>query len=554
MRHLKAAGALAVATVLLVTGCTAAGSSSTATTSGTAKGGTLTILTPQTQIDLDPAKSQNLAITTLGLIMRRLTTWDITADKPGKVVPDLATNTGTPSDNGKTWTYTLKDGLKFADGSPITTQDIKYGVERSFADQLSGGLSYHKSLLVGGSDYHGPYSGAELASIDTPNAKTIVFHLNASYGDWLWIVSMPAFAPVPKAKDNPATYGQNPEASGPYEVASNQQGTALTLKRNPNWSSATDSVRTAGPDTIVFKESQDLSTTTQTLITDVGDAKNSFSSQYLGAAQLAQVLKNSDAKARLATSQAGPISFLAMNTQKGALKDLKVRQAIEYAVDKKAFLIASGGSAAGSAATTLITPGIAGRQDYNLYPAGADGDVSKAKSLLSDAGQSSELSLTLLTANDSSSLAQAQALQQGIERAGIKVVLKPEDTNSYYSDATATDANYDLVLYGWQPDFPSANSNIQPLFASSQIGGGGNNVARYSSPAVDALIDQATAEVDPAKAQALWAQTDKRIMQDAPVVPLSYAKQSFLRGSNVQNFFIAPFPAYPNYLKVSLGK
>jgi ABC-type dipeptide transport system, periplasmic component len=551
MKKLLGVVALAAATALLATGCTASGSN---TGSTSAKGGTLTILTQQTQINLDPAKSQNLAITTLGLLVRRLTTWDIEPGKQAKVVPDLATTTGTPSDGGKTWTYTLKSGIKFSDGTPITSQDIKYGVERSFAPELSGGLGYHKALLVGAQSYKGPYTGGDLASIQTPDAKTIVFHLNAPYGDWPWIASMPAFAPVPKAKDNPSTYGEKPVASGPYEVKSNQQGTQLTLVRNKYWSSKTDSVRSGGPDEVIFKESQDVSTSAQSLISNVGSAKDSFMADYLGAAQLALVNKNPDAKQRLATSQAGPINYLAMNTQRGALKDLKVRQAIEYAVDPKAFMIAQGGSQAAIRATTLITPGIPGRVQYDLYPSGDDGDVAKAKSLLQQAGHANDLKLTLWAQNDASSQAQAQALQQGIQRAGITVTIKPLDVNTMYTDATGSNPDYDLLLGGWQPDFPSANGNIQPLFASSQIGGGGYNLARYSNKDVDTLIAQATAEVDPTKAQALWAQADKRIMQDAPVVPLTYSKQSFLRGGGVQNFFVASFPAYPNYLKVTLSR
>jgi len=543
--------ALAATTALLVSGCTASGSKG----ESSATGGTLTILTQATQINLDPAKSQNLAITTLGLIERRLTTWDIEPGKTAKVVPDLATNTGVSSDDGKTWTYTLKSGIKFDDGTPITSQDIKYGVERSFAPELSGGLGYHKSLLVGGADYKGPYTGGDLASIQTPDDKTIVFHLNASYGDWPWIASMPAFAPVPKAKDNPQTYGEKPVATGPYKVKSNKQGTQLTLVRNKYWNAKTDPVRSGGPDEVIFKESQDVATSAQSLISDAGSATDSFMSDYLGAAQLALVNKNPDAKKRLATSNAGPINYLAMNTQRGALKNLKVRQAIEYAVDPKAFIIAQGGSEAAIRATTLITPGIPGRVKYDLYPSGDDGNVAKAKSLLKQAGHATGLKLTLWAANDASSQAQAQALQQGIQRAGITVTIKPLDINTMYTDAT-TSANpdYDLILGGWQPDFPSANGNIQPLFASSQIGGGGYNLARYSNADVDSLITQATSQVDQSKAQALWAQADKRIMQDAPVVPLTYSKQSFLRGGDVQHFFVASFPAYPNYLTVTLGK
>ena len=108
---------------------------------------------------------------------RRLTTWDIEPGKEPRVVPDLATDTGKATDGGRTWTYTLKPGLKLSDGSPITSADIKYGLERSFAPELSGGLGYHKTLLVGGDNYTGPYKGKELDSIETPDDRTIVFKL-----------------------------------------------------------------------------------------------------------------------------------------------------------------------------------------------------------------------------------------------------------------------------------------------------------------------------------------------------------------------------------------
>ena len=350
---------------------------------GTAKGGTLTILNNQTTMHWDPAKSQSLAITSLGLVLRRLTAWDVEPGKTARVVPDLATDTGKTTDGGKTWTYTLKDGLSLADGTPITSADIKYGVERSFAPELSGGLGYHKSLLVGGDTYKGPYTGGDLASIETPDPKTITFKLKSAYGDWPWIVSMPAFSPVPKAKDDPKTYDTQPVASGPYQVASNQQGTAVTLTRNPMWNQGTDQVRTAGPDKIVFQLGQDKTVAAQRLIADSGADRDAFGAAFVPPAQLAQIQQNTAAKSRLVTSDAGALQYLAINTQRPVLKDLKVRQAIEYAVDKHAFQIAAGGAIGGDLATTLITPGIAGRADYNLYPTSDPaGDVAKAKQLL----------------------------------------------------------------------------------------------------------------------------------------------------------------------------
>ena len=129
--------------------------------------------------------------------------------------------------------------------------------ERSFAPNLTGGLSYHKSLLVGGSDYQGPFEGKTLDSIETPDDKTIVFKLDAPYGDWPWLASMPAFAPVPEGegKDTGA-YDAKPVSSGPYQIESNTQGSQVTLVRNKEWSAKTDSIRTAGPSKIVFKESR----------------------------------------------------------------------------------------------------------------------------------------------------------------------------------------------------------------------------------------------------------------------------------------------------------
>ncbi|MBT2503591.1 ABC transporter substrate-binding protein [Curtobacterium sp. ISL-83] len=551
-KRLTITAAVAAAAALALAGCSGGGASGTAS-GGTSKGGTLNILTTSTAVHLDPATSQNLNITTLGLVLRRLTAWDVEPGKTAKVVPDLATTTGDSSDGGKTWTYHLKKGLKFQDGSAITTKDIKWGIERSFAPTLTGGLSYHKSLLVGGDAYKGPFDGKTLNSIETPDASTIVFKLNAAYGDWPWLASMPAFAPVPQGQGtDTGAYDAKPVASGPYQVQSNTQGTQITLVRNKNWSAKTDDVRTAGPSKVVFKESQDPSTVTQTLIADNGDAKNSFGATYLGAAELNQVRSNPSAQGRLATSKAGPIQYMAINTQKGQLKDLKVRQALQYAVDRKSYRIAAGGALAGTYASTLITPGIEGRKDYDLYKASDTGDVAKAKSLLKDAG-AGNLKLTLLTPNDPSSLAESQALQAGLKRAGVTVTLKQADSDSFYTDAT-NGSDYDLVLFSWQPDFPSANANIQPLYASSQIGSGGYNVSHYSNPAVDALIAKATGTADRSAAEKLWAEADKKIMADAPVVPLIYAKQSFLAGSNVQDFHVADFPAYPNYLKVTLAK
>jgi peptide/nickel transport system substrate-binding protein len=550
------AAAAVTGTGWFLAACGANNSSSSSTATTATAGGTLRILTGSFST-LDPAKSQSLAVTSSALVHRRLTTWKVTAGQDTTVVPDLATDTGKSSADGKTWTFTLKDGLKYSDGTAITAADIKYGIERSFAAAFSGGLGYHKTLLVGGDTYQGPFDGKELDSIEVQGDKTIIFHLTRAYGDWTWIASTPAFSPVPKGKGTEATYGEHPIASGPYVLSAYQKGVSATLTRNKYWSSATDSIRTALPDQIIFEIGQDATVVSQRLIADSGNDQNAFSASFVAASQLAQIQGRADVKKRLVTSKSGSLTFLSLNTKRGNLTNVKVRQAFQYAVDKTAVQVATAGSVAlaGPIATTLITEGIAGREVYDLYPTHASGDAAKAKQLLSDAGFPNGLTgLDFVYSTDNNGAAQAQAIQASLAKAGINSTLRPLDSDSYYALIEGNDGTYDLTLGSWQPDFPSANSNIQPLFATSAIGNGGDNWSRYSNAEVDALIAQAQGTLDPTAAGKLWAQVDKRIMQDSPVVPVLYNHNSYLHGSKVANFVIGNFPAYPDYRTVGLTK
>ncbi|MGP9683024.1 ABC transporter substrate-binding protein [Brachybacterium sp. AOP3-A1-3] len=514
-------------------------------------GGTLTIFSTGEEMSFDPATSQNLAITTLGLTARRLTAWKTTAGAPTELIPDLATDVGTASDDGQTWTFTLQDGLLFEDGTPITAATVKYGLERSFAAELTGGLTYHKVLLEGGEDYAGPFSGKHLDSIETPDDLTLVFHLNRPYGDFGWIASTPAFAPVPEDSGEPETYATKPVASGPYRLKSYAPGSNAVLVRNEKWDLDTDAARLGGPDSIEFTLSQDASVVAQSIIADRSDSQDAFLSSFVPTAQLVQAQNDPKVGDRLVTSGPGALEYLALNTESDALKDVKVRQAIQYAVDKEAYRTAKGGEISGDYATTLITPGIAGREEYSLYSDEPTGDVDKANALLQEAG-ASDLTLRLVITDDQTGA--AESIQQGLQRAGITVTIQPLDENAYTSEVTAGDGTgYDLVLSSWQPDVPSPNANLTPLFDSSQIGDGNYNLARYANPDVDAAILEASSTVDADEAHAKWAAVDKQILEESPVVPLIYSKNSFIHGSGVQNFVIGEFPAYPNYLTVTLG-
>ena len=528
------------------------GTGSGSATGAVHQGGTLTILDSETSLTLDPAQSWSLAITSSGLLWRRLTTWKVDPTGTPEVVPDLATSDGTPSDGGRVWTYHLKHGIYFSNGQPITSYDVKYGIERTYATALSGGLNYQKPLIAGTAGYPGPFSGKQLSSIKTPDSTTIVFDLNKPYGDWPWVVSTTSMAPVPMGKAPAATFGHHPITSGPYAVQSYTPGVSAVLVRNKYWKASSDPYRSGGPAKIIFKLNQDPTVEAQTLISDGPSAQDAFGADFVPPAQLAQIENNPSAKSRLLTSPPGALEYIAVNMQSPKLKNAKVRQALEYAINRQSVIVASGGPVAADPATTLITPGIQGRVDYDMYPAGASGDPAKAKSLLAQAG-ASHLTLTLATTNDPISTAISQAVQQAYQAAGIIVQIKSLSATAWAALVTGNSPNgYDLSLSSWQPDFPSAMDNIEPLYASPMIGNGNYNISRLSDPHVDALINQAEGIVNPATADRVWVQADKAIMADAAVVPLVYNKNSFLRGSGVTNFYIGEFPAYPVYTAVSL--
>ncbi len=560
VRHASVALAtLFAATALVLSGCGSrtsqtgigASPSSSPNTSASAtpmKGGTLTVLTSQSSLSLDPATSQSLPTTTTGLVHRRLTTWKISHGKT-TVVPDLATTTGTPSDHGAVWTFHLKKGLRFSNGKPITSQDVKWGIERSFSDTFTGGLSYHKQLLAGAANYHGPFSGQQLNSIETPNDSTIIFHLNSPFGAWPWVASLISFAPVPRGDGTQKSYGNHPVTSGPYQVQSNSPGRELVLTRNPYWKASTDSVRKAYPNRIVYRMGQDDTVAAQQIMQGVNGGDTSILGEFVPPAQLAQAQANPQYSQLLVTSGDGALEYIAINTRH--IRNLAVRQAILWATDRAGYRTAAGGAIAGNYATTLITPGIAGRQKYDLYHVPTGGDPARARAILKRAHVTVPTLKMVIQQNKTE---QASAIQSSLKKAGINVRIQVLDSGVYSDTVTNNQGNYDLTIASWQPDFPDAYANLAPLFSSSMIGNGNQNMSRYSNRAVDALMTQATQTVDQKAAGKLWAQADQRIMHDIPVVPLIYSHNTFIHGSRVAGFDIGNFPAYPDYLTMGLTR
>ncbi|MGW6531783.1 ABC transporter substrate-binding protein [Streptomyces venezuelae] len=515
-----------------------------------AEGGTLTVLNRDPQTDFDPARLYTSGGGNIpSLVFRTLTTRNREDGAKGtEVVPDLATGLGKPSKNATVWTYTLKKGLKYEDGSAITTADIKYGIERSFAAELSGGAPFLRDWLIGGADYEGPYkSKGGLKSVETPDERTIVFHLNKPVGDFDYVATQTSFAPVPKAKDKGTKYEEHPVSSGPYKVVRNENdGERLRLERNPHWSAKNDAERKAYPDVIDVRSGLDSSVINQRLSAGQGaDAAAVTTDTNLGPAELAKVAGDKELSSHVGTGHFGYTNYLAFNPKVKPFDDPKVRQAISYAVDRSSVVNAAGGSSLAEPATTFLPNQKSfGYTKFDHFPAGPSGDPKKAKELLKEAGHKDGLTITLTHSNAKdfeTSPEIATAVQDALKKAGITVKLEGLEENDYSDRTHSAKDEPGLFLAHWGADWPSGGPFLAPIFDGRQIvkDGANFNSGFLDDKSVNDEIDEINKLTDLKAAAERWGALDKKIGEKALTVPLFHPVYKRLYGKDVKNVVIS---------------
>ncbi|MGX5184327.1 ABC transporter substrate-binding protein [Streptomyces avermitilis] len=527
------------------------------------KGGTLTVLNSNPQEDFDPGRLYTSGGGNVpSLVFRTLTTRNREDGAAGaEVVPDLATDTGRPSKNATVWTYTLKEGLKYEDGAAITSADIKYGIERSFAPELSGGAPYLRDWLVGAADYQGPYKDKKgLSAIETPDERTIVFHLNKPEGEFPYLATQTQFTPVPKAKDNGTKYEEHPISSGPYKVVKNENdGERLTLERNTYWSAATDAERKAYPAKIDVRSGLDSSVINQRLSASQGaDATAVTTDTNLGPAELAKVTGDKALAARVGTGHFGYTNYIAFNPKVKPFNNVKVRQAISYAIDRSSVINAAGGSSLAEAATTYLPNQKSfGYTPYDHFPAGTSGNPAKAKELLKEAGYKNGLTISLTHSNSKdfeTSPEIATAVQDALKKAGITVKLQGLEENDYKDKIHSVKTEPGFFLAHWGADWPSGGPFLAPIFDGRQIvkDGANFNTGFLDDKSVNAEIDAINKLTDLDAAAKRWGALDQKIGEQALTVPLFHPVYKRLYGSAVKNIVISDWTGVLDISQVSV--
>ena len=566
MKKRRISGAIGFALVASVVAASCGGSSSSGSEDGTPqKGGTINILSNAEQIaHLDPQRNytgDDLAFAG-STIQRSLTTYKFAeGDAGSEIVGDLATDIGTSSADGKVWTFTLKEGLKYEDGSEITCADVAYGVSRSFAtDVITDGPSYAMTYLNVEGEYPGPYKATaeEQAAYDkavTCDGNVITFNLKSTVADFNYTTTLLTFSPVPKAKDTGEKYDLSPVSSGPYKIESYEIGKALVLVRNDQWDPATDTERKAYADKIVYNFGLDESAMDERLIADSGEDQTAVSYGILPE-NLPTVFEGDEALAKRAVNYYDPfVTYTNLNVK--TLSCLDVRKAIYLALDREALRKASGGPYTGDFADGFIKPALA--LDYKK--------PKQLEGLNEDGKPNVEAAQAAMTAAETNCPDVAAHAKDGLKfyypdtetwkkalaiwidsmgKVGIKI--KPEvvgDPAQYWPTVMNEETDYDIARGGWAPDWANASTVIPELFTT----GGGFNITRNADDpdykTFETKVEEARNTLDRKEQGLKWQELNQYVVDRLWALPGTFVRSQSMWGSKVGGAFQwGPFGAF----------
>jgi peptide/nickel transport system substrate-binding protein len=517
------------------------------------KGGTLYVTASRAYTHLDPQRNYfgDAIAFESRTIARTLTTFPAAEGSPStEVVPDAATDTGTRSTDAKTWTFTIKPDVKWQDGRPVTCVDFKYGISRTFDQEIiTAGPLYALDYLdvprdpEGQAAYDGPYKKHGQAGFDKaircPTPTKIVFHLRHPVADFYQTLTMPAFAAVRPDKDTAGKYDSAPFSDGPYMIQGTWDPTrGGTMVRNPYWIPETDNVRKAYPDRVVATFGDAADTIYRKLSADAGDERNTVTTTSAPPTEVPAVLRPA-MQGRSESVDDGFVHYLSVNVDK--VKDKQVRQALAMAVDRGAYVTAWGGSVVGSPANSLISPLLAAYTEYDPFGVGDKGDAAKARAVLEAAGVTLPYPITFQYSKDETQDKAAGSIKSELERAGFKVTLDGLDPDTYYDVIADPRKTAELTWALWGADWPSASTVIPPLLdgrANIAKDTLGNDYAAYDDPSTNKAIDSALALTDDAAQQQAWSALDRRVVKDGVIIPMMANKALYLYGSNVKGFLL----------------
>ncbi len=528
---------------------------------GAEAGGVLTVLSDYGLDTLDPSEAYYSSVVSIesGLLVRSLTQY---VYDPGSgqmiLVPDLATDLGRPSNHFKTWAFTLRSGLRFDNGRPVTPQDLKYGIERSFdRTTFPGGASYSNQYLLHGNSYRGPYHSTHDYRGVTIDDNTITVRMARPFPDMPYWGSFPAISPIPAGRaSDPATYKNHPWATGPYMIDSYTPGRSLNLVKNPYWRADTDPGRHQYLNGFHFDVATSAHEIDAVMRADAGAGQTTISMDTISRASYA--LLDASARERLVLG-GGSCTFMRYPDYR-TVTDLAVRRAIAYAYPYRSSWEAIGliPGVTRLAASNVMPPGVVGRVRYDPLAGHAAGttDPARARELLAQSGHLGYRIRFPYAADVPGATLEARLVVRGLRAGGFRASAVATTQANIGSDFVSNpNAAVNLRSVGWCADWPTGSAWIPPEFGSTDIAkeGFGSNFAAFSEPAVDARI-AATQRLPLGRQPAGWNALDRLIQtRYFPVVVTGYNGVAMMRGSRVHDDHVDSVYSMPTWKDIWLG-
>jgi peptide/nickel transport system substrate-binding protein len=528
-------------------------------------GGTLNALGAGDVDYLDP----NLTYSSTGYLVarafsRQLYTYPAIKGKTTVERPDLATAMPVVGGGGTTYRVTIRADADWntTPARQVTAADVVRGVKITCNPYIPfQGLSDYESLIKGMQSFCDRFAKVAptaaaianyvehtpLPGVKALNARTVQFTLTHPAVYFTGVLSLPAFSPRPVELDaylpGSSADAQHTVSDGPYAVTTYDPSRSIVLNRNPAWSRSTDPIRAAYVNEIDISEGQQGIQQRVQANNPSADVEFDVGPTY----SQARALRAAHDPRLVISQQYDDNPYLVFNTVSptahGAMKNVRVRRAISYALNRSAILKAVGATSFSRTLTHVLPPGIAGSRSFNDYPH----KLAEAKRLLAAAGHAHPTLKLLYLGSSFFDTTLAHTAQSELKRAGVTIkLINAPDAAVLYGDylfqpGKTRAGAWDISMVGWGPDWygQAAVSFFAPLYDGQVLPPFSSNYGLYNSPAVTRLIGRAE-RAGTARADDLWAQADHHVMADAASYPLDDPDDVDFHAAQVHNFVDMP--------------
>jgi len=463
-----------------------------------------------------------------------------------QLYPEAATAFPTISKDGKTYTFTIRSGLRFSDGSAVTAASFKRAWERILSPKMGSPLGVNLDLqhIVVGGDTFLSGKASSISGISAKGQK-LTFSLVQANATFIPILSMQWFTAVPANMPYSSTGLNVYPAAGPYYIASRDPGRSTVLKRNPYYKGD----RPANPDQIVFTPNVDMDQSLLQVKAGQADFDMIGIPPTASSSLAAQYGVN---KGRFFVGSTSCVNYMAMNNAIAPFNDVNLRKAVEYAIDRPA-QIRLLGAFAGRRTSQILVPGIPGYKPFNAYPI-AGADPAKAKAIGGSAIASAP-TLNVIHTTSASATNRAQLAEYNLKQVGFKINDLPTPATNYYQVIQTRGTTYNFVTNGgWCADYFDPFDYLNVLFDGSKLqASNNNNYSYFNNPSYNQKVQAAANLTGQARALAYQKLDQELMVKYAPVVPYLLPQDRFFVASRVKNWIYSNYFGDPYMNAMSVG-